>query len=86
MYPMPAFENVTLRDTFWGARIVTSFSDAQIGPLSPLKPWSDIWSSAVIVSVNTGFRVLTLLIIWSSWMGHCSSLIWPSRDDTQTRR
>ena len=30
MYPVPAFENLTRRDAFWGARIVTSFSDAQI--------------------------------------------------------
>lgn len=30
MYPCPAFENLTARDAFWGARIVTSFSDAQI--------------------------------------------------------
>jgi len=30
MYPVPAFENLTLRDAFWSARIVTSFSDAQI--------------------------------------------------------
>jgi hypothetical protein len=31
MYPVPAFENLTARDAFWGARIVVSFSDAQIG-------------------------------------------------------
>jgi len=30
MYPVPAFENMTNRDAFWGASIVTSFSDAQI--------------------------------------------------------
>ena len=30
MYPVPAFENLTLRDAFWGAQIVTSFTDAQI--------------------------------------------------------
>ena len=30
MYPVPAFENLTNRDAFWGAAIVTSFSDAQI--------------------------------------------------------
>ena len=30
MYPVPAFENLTARDAFWGAHIVTSFSDAQI--------------------------------------------------------
>ena len=30
MYPAPPFESVTDRDAFWGARIVTSFTDAQI--------------------------------------------------------
>jgi hypothetical protein len=30
MYPVPAFENLTRRDAFWGTRIVTSFTDAQI--------------------------------------------------------
>lgn len=30
MYPCPAFENLTDRDAFWGAKIVASFSDAQI--------------------------------------------------------
>ena len=30
MYPVPAFENLTGRDAFWGAQIVTSFTDAQI--------------------------------------------------------
>ncbi len=28
MYPVPAFENLTRRDAFWGAQIVTSFSEA----------------------------------------------------------
>ncbi|MFH1569039.1 MAG: hypothetical protein ABIL09_13670 [Gemmatimonadota bacterium] len=31
MYPVPAFENLTARDAFWGARIVTSFTEEQIG-------------------------------------------------------
>jgi hypothetical protein len=31
MCPVPAFENVTPRDAFWGTRIVNSFTDAQIG-------------------------------------------------------
>jgi hypothetical protein len=30
IYPALAFENITKRDAFWGAKIVTSFSDAQI--------------------------------------------------------
>jgi len=30
MYPAPPFESMTDRDAFWGARIVTSFTDAQI--------------------------------------------------------
>ena len=30
LYPCPAFENLTLRDAFWGTKIVTSFRDAQI--------------------------------------------------------
>ncbi|MFZ0390849.1 MAG: hypothetical protein WAN36_10365 [Calditrichia bacterium] len=29
-YPNPAFENCTLRDAFWGAKIVLSFSDADL--------------------------------------------------------
>lgn len=31
MYPAPPFENLTRRDAFWGTKIVTSFTDAQIG-------------------------------------------------------
>lgn len=30
IYPALAFENLTKRDAFWGAKIVTSFSDSQI--------------------------------------------------------
>ena len=30
MYPAPAFENLSPRDAFWGAKIVTSFTEAQI--------------------------------------------------------
>ena len=30
MYPVPAFENMTNRDAFWGAALVTSFTDPQI--------------------------------------------------------
>lgn len=30
MYPAPAFENLTRRDAFWGAKIVTAFTDEQI--------------------------------------------------------
>ena len=29
-YSVPAFENLTAREAFWGAKIVTSFSDEQI--------------------------------------------------------
>ena len=29
-HPLPAFENMTLRDAFWGAKIVSSFSDEDI--------------------------------------------------------
>ena len=30
MYPVPAFENMTRRDAFWGTKIVTSFTNEQI--------------------------------------------------------
>ena len=30
MYPVPAFENMTRRDAFWGTKIVTSFTNDQI--------------------------------------------------------
>ena len=30
VHPIPAFENMTLRDAFWGAKQVTSFSDSDI--------------------------------------------------------
>jgi hypothetical protein len=29
-HPLPAFENMTLRDAFWGAKLVTSFSNEDI--------------------------------------------------------
>lgn len=49
MYPVPAFENLTLRDAFWGTRIVTSFSDKQIEAAVDEGQFSDSAAAAYMV-------------------------------------
>jgi hypothetical protein len=46
MYPVPAFENLTARDAFWGAKIVTSFSDEQIAAAVSAGEFSDPGAAA----------------------------------------
>jgi hypothetical protein len=48
MYPCPAFENLTLRDAFWGTRIVTSFTDAQIEAAVSAGHFSDPEAAAAL--------------------------------------
>ena len=48
MYPVPAFENMTRRDAFWGARIVTSFTDAQIEAAVAAGEFSDPEAAAYL--------------------------------------
>ena len=48
MYPVPAFENMTGRDAFWGARIVTSFTDAQIEAAVAAGEFSDLDAAAYL--------------------------------------
>ena len=49
MYPVPAFENLTTRDAFWGAKIVTSFSDEQIAAAVSAGEFSDPAAAAYMV-------------------------------------
>ena len=48
MYPVPAFENLTLRDAFWGARLVTSFTDEQIQAAVSAAEYSDPGAAAAL--------------------------------------
>ena len=48
MYPVPAFENLTKRDAFWGARIVTAFTDAQIEAAVSAGAFSDPKAAAYL--------------------------------------
>jgi hypothetical protein len=48
MYPVPAFENLTGRDAFWGARLVTSFTDAQIESAVGAAEYSDPEAAAYL--------------------------------------
>ena len=49
MYPVPAFENLTKRDAFWGAKIVTSFTDAQIEAAVASGEFSDPKAAAYLI-------------------------------------
>lgn len=49
MYPVPAFENLTRCDAFWGARIVTSFTDSQIKAAVAAAEYSDPEVAACMV-------------------------------------
>ena len=49
MYPVPAFENLTRRDAFWGAKIVTSFTDAQIEAAVSTGAFSEAKAAAYLV-------------------------------------
>ncbi|MBI4550696.1 MAG: hypothetical protein HY710_00365 [Candidatus Latescibacteria bacterium] len=49
MYPMPAFENLTRRDAFWGTNIVTSFTDEQIEAAVTTGAFSDPQAAAYLV-------------------------------------
>lgn len=40
-HPLPAYENMTLRDAFWGARLVMSFSDEDIRAIVETGRFSD---------------------------------------------
>jgi hypothetical protein len=50
MYPMPAFEEMTRRDAFWGTRITTSFSDAQIAAAVSAGEYSDPAAAAAVAA------------------------------------
>ena len=56
MYPAPAFENLTNRDAFWGARIVTSFTDAQIEAAVSVGEFSDPGAAAALATFLTERR------------------------------
>ncbi|NKB70139.1 MAG: hypothetical protein GKR89_23950 [Candidatus Latescibacteria bacterium] len=56
MYPVPAFENMTDRDAFWGAQIVTAFSDAQIAAAVETGQFSDPEAAAYMVRFLTERR------------------------------
>jgi hypothetical protein len=49
MYPAPAFENLTRRDAFWGAKIVTAFSHEQIEAAVEAGGFSDPAAAAYLV-------------------------------------
>lgn len=48
IYPVPPFENLTKRDAFWGAKIVTSFTDAQIEAAVDAGVYSDPEAAAYL--------------------------------------
>ena len=56
MYPVPAFENMTRRDAFWGVQIVTAFTDAQIGAAVQTGQFSNPEAAAYMVRFLTERR------------------------------
>lgn len=48
-YPNPAFENMTLRDAFWGAKIVTAFTDAEIEAIVKTAQMTDPAAEAYLI-------------------------------------
>ena len=49
MYPVPAFENLTARDAFWGARLVTAFDDDLIRAAVDAAHYSDPIAADLVV-------------------------------------
>jgi hypothetical protein len=56
MYPCPAFENATKRDLFWGAKIVTSFTDEQLEAVVSTGEFSDPAATAHLLQFLTERR------------------------------
>ena len=50
-YPNPAFEKMTLRDAFWGAKIVTSFSDEDLEAIVETAQMSNPEAEAYLLDV-----------------------------------
>jgi hypothetical protein len=48
-YPNPAFEKMTLRDAFWGAKIVCSFSDSDLAAIVKTARMSDPAAEAYLL-------------------------------------
>lgn len=48
VFPNPAYENLTLRDAYWGARLVMSFSDEQIDAAVAAGQYSDPEAAAYL--------------------------------------
>ena len=70
MYPCPAFENLTMRDAFWGAKIVTSFSDEQIEAAVAAGEFSDAGAAAYL----TKFLVERRDRIGEYWLARVNAL------------
>ena len=70
MYPVPAFENMTNRDVFWGAAIVTSFTDAQIGAAVAAAELSDPKAARGLVD----FLIERRNRVGAYWFGRLNTL------------
>jgi len=51
VHPIPAFENMTLRDAFWGAKLVTQFTDEEIKAIVETGQLSNPDAEAYLIDV-----------------------------------
>jgi hypothetical protein len=53
-YPNPLFDAATIRDTFWGAKLVSTFTDADLTVVAGAGDWSDPRTTFVLADVLRG--------------------------------
>jgi hypothetical protein len=51
LYPVPPFDRATARDRFWGARLVASFTEADLHAVVEEAAWSDPRAGEILVAV-----------------------------------
>jgi hypothetical protein len=51
LYPVPPFDRATARDRFWGARLVSSFTEADLHAVVGEAAWSDPRAGEILVGI-----------------------------------
>ncbi len=65
-YPNPLFDAATVRDGFWGAKLVSAFSDADLAVLTRAGEWSDP-RAAVILAERLRERQRRIARVYFDW-------------------
>ncbi|MEO6026024.1 MAG: hypothetical protein ABIR79_04070, partial [Candidatus Binatia bacterium] len=65
-YPNPLFDAATVRDAFWGAKLVSAFSDADLAVVARAGEWSDP-QAAVILADRLRERQRRIARVYFDW-------------------